>query len=266
MSELKQSGNPLEQFVLLSKSAHGAGAVELIKQALEAPGVYVFGELLDMPNIEELKTGSSESYYNLLNVFAFGSYPDFKENQANLPELTPVMLKKLKHLSIVSLATKSKCIPYATLLKELDINNVRELEDLIIEAIYADIIHGKLDQERQQVEIDYVIGRDIRPEAFSEIITVLGEWCTSCEAVLGGIETQITRANTYKEKQNTIKTQIETEVSNIKKTLKTSQQQEVEEQMVTDSRDMSSSQEKPTKKSSKTKGLRGSGKFWGKSS
>ena len=31
------SVNPLEQFVLLAKNAKGAAAVELIKQALEAP-------------------------------------------------------------------------------------------------------------------------------------------------------------------------------------------------------------------------------------
>lgn len=54
----KPSGNPLEQFVLLSKTAKGAAAVELIKQALEAPGVYVFGELLDMPNIKEVGLSS----------------------------------------------------------------------------------------------------------------------------------------------------------------------------------------------------------------
>ena len=46
--------NLLEQFVLLAKSAKGAAAVELVKQSLEAPGVYVFGELLDMPNIVEV--------------------------------------------------------------------------------------------------------------------------------------------------------------------------------------------------------------------
>ena len=46
------SVNPLEQFVLLAKNAKGAAAVELIKQALEAPGVFVFGELLDMSNIQ----------------------------------------------------------------------------------------------------------------------------------------------------------------------------------------------------------------------
>ena len=46
------AANPLEQFVLLAKNAKGAAAVELIKQALEAPTVFVFGELLDMANIQ----------------------------------------------------------------------------------------------------------------------------------------------------------------------------------------------------------------------
>lgn len=47
------------------------------------------------------------------------------------------MQKKLQHLTIVSLAIKSKSIPYAVLLNELEIDNVRHLEDIIIEAIYA---------------------------------------------------------------------------------------------------------------------------------
>ena len=46
------AANPLEQFVLLAKNAKGAAAVELIKQALEAPTVFVFRELLDMANIQ----------------------------------------------------------------------------------------------------------------------------------------------------------------------------------------------------------------------
>lgn len=45
----------LQQFCLLAKTAHGAAIFELIKQVLEAPGVYVFGELLVMPNIQEVR-------------------------------------------------------------------------------------------------------------------------------------------------------------------------------------------------------------------
>ena len=56
MSEKSSAApNPVEQFVLLAKGAKGAAAAELIKQAIEAPGVYVFGELLDMPNIKEVR-------------------------------------------------------------------------------------------------------------------------------------------------------------------------------------------------------------------
>ena len=54
MSSEKSTVNPLEQFVLLAKSAKGAAAASLITQALEASGVYVFGELLEMPNIQEV--------------------------------------------------------------------------------------------------------------------------------------------------------------------------------------------------------------------
>ncbi|ELU07097.1 hypothetical protein CAPTEDRAFT_168475 [Capitella teleta] len=255
-------GNPSEQFVLLAKTAKGMAAVELIKQVLEAPGVYVFGELLDMPSIQELANGPHQAYFSLLNLFAFGTCADYRSNKADLPELSGTQGKKLQHLTVVSLATKNKCLPYSLLLAELDIRNVRELEDLIIEVIYADVIRGKLDQQNQQLEVDYAIGRDIRPEAVSDIVNVLQEWCNGCEAVLSGIETQIIKANSHKETQLRMRQQIETDVTNIKKTLKTAQPQEGDEQMVTDSRELPQSSDKSSKKAVKTKALRGSGKLW----
>ncbi|XP_041377613.1 COP9 signalosome complex subunit 7b-like [Gigantopelta aegis] len=262
MSTEKSSVNLLEQFVLLAKTAKGAAAVSLVSQVLEASGIYVFGELLDMPNIQELSTVAAP-HFQALNLFAFGTYKDYKANRDNFPKLTPLQMTKLRHLTIVSLATKSKCIPYSVLLDELDLENVRQLEDLIIEVIYADIIHGKLDQKNQQLEVDYAIGRDIRTEAVPEVISVLQDWCASCELVLKGIEDQIAKANSNKEHHNKIKSQIETEVANIKKTLKSTQQQDVDEQMVTDS-SMATQSDKPTKKATKTKGLRGSSatKLW----
>lgn len=97
-------------------------------------------------------------------------------------------------------------------MRELAINNVRDLEDLIIEAVYADIIHGKLDQKNSQLEVDYAIGRDIRPDDINVIVNCLQEWCTACEGVLGCVETQIHRANTDKNKNVQRKADIEQEV------------------------------------------------------
>ena len=62
---MSEKQNPVEQFVLLAKGAKGAAAVELVKQALEAPGVYVFGELLDTPNIKEVSNDRFRCSYSV---------------------------------------------------------------------------------------------------------------------------------------------------------------------------------------------------------
>lgn len=253
------SGNALEQFVILAKSTKGAACVELIKQVLEAPGVYVFGELLDMPNIQELGQGAEKNLHNTLELFAFGTYKDYLSNKNKFLELTRAQKKKLQHLTIVTLAAKSKCIPYNTLLVELDIKNVRDLEDLIIEAIYADIIHGKLDQKNSQLEVDYAIGRDIRSDDIKIIIDCLQDWCSSCEGVLSCVETQIHRANMEKNKSMQRKTEIETEISNIRKALRSQvveRPEATEEAMATDNREASSVSEKGKKTPKVTKSLK----------
>jgi len=245
--------------VLLAKSAKGAAAVELIKQVLEAPGVYVFGELLDMPNIKDLQTGQFASHYNLLSLFAYGTCSDYRSNKEQLPSLTVGQLNKLRQLTIVSMATKNKCLPYTQLLTELEVANVRALEDLIIEVIYADVIRGKLDQKKQQLEVDYAIGRDIRSEFIPQMVHVLREWCVGCEALLDTIELQVKKANEQKLEHIELTKKVEQEVSNVKKTLKTTQQHDMEEQMSLDMpRDPATSTEKMNKKQAKTRGLRGS--------
>ncbi|XP_015680877.1 COP9 signalosome complex subunit 7b isoform X2 [Protobothrops mucrosquamatus] len=202
--EQKPASSHLEQFVLLAKGTSGAALIALINQVLEAPGVYVFGELLELTNVRE-------------------------------------------------------CIPYSVLLKDLDMRNLRELEDLIIEAVYTDIIQGKLDQRNQVLEVDFCIGRDIQRKDISNIIKTLNEWCDGCEAVLLGIEQQVLRANQYKENHNRTQQQVETEVLNIKKTLKatassSSSAQEMDQQLA-ERECPHPEQRQPTKKISKVKGL-----------
>ncbi|XP_040828232.1 COP9 signalosome complex subunit 7b isoform X5 [Ochotona curzoniae] len=174
--EQKPSSNLLEQFILLAKGTSGSALTALISQVLEAPGVYVFGELLELANVQELAEGANAAYLQLLNLFAYGTYPDYIANKESLPELSTAQQNKLKHLTIVSLASRMKCIPYSVLLKDLEMRNLRELEDLIIEAVYTDIIQGKLDQRNQLLEVDFCIGRDIRKKDINNIVKTLHEW------------------------------------------------------------------------------------------
>lgn len=39
---------------------------------------------------------------------------------------------------------------------------MRELEDIVIDAMYAGIISARIDQRRQRLEIESVMGRDLR--------------------------------------------------------------------------------------------------------
>jgi len=87
----------------------------------------------------QLQTGEFKPYWELLNIFAYGTCKDYLKGKdlLSLPELSPVQTKKLQYLTIVTLSESQKCIPYKKLLEELSIGDIRELEDLIIEAIYA---------------------------------------------------------------------------------------------------------------------------------
>lgn len=57
--------------------------------------------------------------------------------------------------------------------------NVRELEDLIIDAIYLDILRGKLDQKQGQLEVEYTMGRDLEPGKLENILFALRSWQVS---------------------------------------------------------------------------------------
>ncbi len=160
------SASALEAYVLLANGAKGAAAVGLIQQVLESQTVYVFGELLDHPNIKDLESNSTipngQGHFQLLSIFAYGLYADYEANKAKLPKITENMRKKLRLLTVASMANKEKTIQYDQLKTALGIESIRELEDLIIEGTSNDVIRGKLDQKSSHFEVDYAMGRDIR--------------------------------------------------------------------------------------------------------
>lgn len=265
MGDQSIAANPLEQFVLLAKNAKGAAAVELIKQALEAPAVFVFGELLDMANIQDLTNGPHAAYLVLLNMFAFGTFKDLAVSSDPLPDITPLMRRKLRLLTVVSLAEQSKLLSYSLLMQELHIDNVRELEDLVIEGISAGVVQGKLDQKSSHFEVDYVIGRDIRKTDIGDIVSVLSSWCDNCDSMLTNIESQVEKVNKERGEHLQHKAALETKINDIKQQLKNQPGGEdgdpdsrmETERVITERRD---------KKAAKGKGLRGSSKSGGSSS
>ncbi|KAG0278087.1 hypothetical protein BGZ95_004753 [Linnemannia exigua] len=211
-------GRRLEPYLALSKSAKGAGCVQLIKDVLTAPGVFVFGELLAMPNVVELKANPDHArYHKLLEIFSFGTYQDYQQNKDSLPEITVAQRTKLQQLSIVTLSERVRAIPYAHLLQYLEIENVRQLEDLIMDAIYQNLINANLDQKLKQVEVHSSMGRDLRPGQAQDMLRVLAEWTKTSEALLQALSTKMTEVRDNYEKEKMAKADFEKNLESIKK-------------------------------------------------
>jgi len=210
----------LLKFLILAKTVKGKSLVGVIQQALQNPSTFVFGELLEHPNVRALAEGEDKIWYDTLALFTYGSFVDYKAAPQNFGELPPQLLKKLKQLSIVSLASTQKSLPYSLLLGQLDIGNVRELEDLIIESIYAGIIKGKLDQKEQRFQVDWSMGRDIRPGQLAEMIRILDLWCDRSVVLMNELNERIQYANISYDESQKQKKDFEQRVEEIKSNLK----------------------------------------------
>ncbi|KAF8308617.1 hypothetical protein DL93DRAFT_2142175 [Clavulina sp. PMI_390] len=183
----------LEPFLLMAKSAKGAAATKLIESATAAPGVFVFAELIDTPSIQQLAGNEQfKPHLDLLNLFSYGTYEDYKKNPAGFPHLNEAQLTKLKQLSIVSYSSENRILPYRPLLTQLDIPSIRALEDLIIDAIYAELIRGKFDQKNQHFEVSYSLGRDLRPAQLESLLGALRDWSNRTASVLTSLDNKIT--------------------------------------------------------------------------
>ncbi|KAJ3232753.1 hypothetical protein HDU81_002751 [Chytriomyces hyalinus] len=182
----------MDAFLVLANSAKGAACAQLVLDALSAPGVFVFGELVECANVKEL--ASSDKYrghFRLLQLFAYGTFSEYAAAAQQLPELNQQQMNKLRQLSIVSLSKNSKVLPYTQLQQELHISNIRELEDLIIDAIYLDIIEGKLDQKGMCLRVENAMGRDLKPGETQNLLQVLTDWTETSEKILALIDSEL---------------------------------------------------------------------------
>ncbi|TFY71403.1 hypothetical protein EVG20_g1619 [Dentipellis fragilis] len=183
----------LEPFVLMSKSAKGAAAAKLVQDATSAHGVYVFWRVA---RVAKYPGGTSqvEVTYGISgrcqSLFAYRTYQDYLQHRDALPQLSPTQITKLKHLSLVSFAMERRILPYSDLLQALQISTIRELEDLIIDAIYLDILRGKLDQKEQQFEVEYTMGRDLEPDKIGAVLRSLEDWCVRPFSLIPTVLTQ----------------------------------------------------------------------------
>ncbi|EFW99333.1 cop9 signalosome subunit 7 [Grosmannia clavigera kw1407] len=202
----------LEPFVALAKSATSSrAAVDLVVRATSHPGTYIFAELLQTPEVQALANANPEHavYLTLLQIFSYGTYADYERGSlpssfspdseaatttpsAPLPPLSETQASKLRQLSLISLATDRASLAYAHLVTELRLTSARELETLVMTAVYAGLVSATLDPAREVVRISSVSPlRDLAPGAVPKLRAALQTWSGRCEATLADLDAQI---------------------------------------------------------------------------
>ncbi|KAH9823745.1 COP9 signalosome complex subunit 7-like [Teratosphaeria destructans] len=218
--EQSRALNALAPFLALAKSATSPrAAADLISQATSAPNTYVFAELLQQPNIQSLE--GNEQYgasHDLLKTFAWGTWESYKGNRSsplhpltwsltqdtaspNLPQLSHAQSLKLRLLSLLTIASQkqqlssSECnLSYSSLQRRLDLASSLDLEHLVTQAIYSDLISATLNPAAQIVVITSVAPlRDLAPGSVNDMVAELAAWSGRCDSALADLEAEIAK-------------------------------------------------------------------------
>ncbi|XVF79767.1 hypothetical protein PTKIN_Ptkin15bG0016100 [Pterospermum kingtungense] len=210
----------IDHFVKQASALKGSALGPVIVEATSHPSLFAFSEILAVPTVAELEGSENLVYLELLRLFAHGTWSDYKSNTGSLPQLVPDQVLKLKQLTVLTLAETNKVLPYDQLMLELDVTNVRELEDFLInECMYAGIVRGKLDQLRRCFEVQFAAGRDLRPGQLGSMIQTLSNWLATSDNLLVSIQEKIKWADTMSEVDKKHRKEVEDRVEDVKKSL-----------------------------------------------
>ncbi|KNC55996.1 COP9 signalosome complex subunit 7a [Thecamonas trahens ATCC 50062] len=192
----RTSGDKLEVYTLQAKKATPRMVRDLVTKALDDAEVFVFGELLALPSVQALEETEHKPYLDLLHIFAYGNLTQYRTSadELSLPQLSEAQLRKLRQLTLVSLAAASPTITYDDIKAALEMTETRAMEDLIIECIYASLLVGKFDQANSVLVIEACMGRDMRPAELPETIGHLEAWIARANVVLGDLSVAATTA------------------------------------------------------------------------
>ncbi|PWA86920.1 proteasome component (PCI) domain protein [Artemisia annua] len=210
----------INHFVNQASNLDGPSLVTVINDAISHPSLFAFSEILSLPNVTQLQGTEYSRYIDLLQMFAYGTWSEYKSNASNLPPLAPDQALKLKQLTVLTLAETNKVLPYDGLMQELDVLNVRELEDFLInECMYVGIVRGKLDQLRRCFQVQFAAGRDLRPGQLGSMIHTLSNWLSTSDNLLITIQDKIKWADRMSEQDKKHKKEAEEKLEEAKKTL-----------------------------------------------
>lgn len=205
---LKLGGDAAAQqwLLLLLRECEGADAAELAKQrpsallavcaALRSPTQFQLDELAGLAAVRQLGASGAEAAHadasRLLSIFVSGSLADFKKFEQERPAalaalgLEPAAARrKMQLLTLVSLAQEAAGseLPFARIAAGCEVAE-DAVEELVLDAIAADILAARIDETRAVVKAGRTLQRTFGPAQWKALHAELGAWRATIKAVV----------------------------------------------------------------------------------
>jgi len=162
--------------------------------AIKLEDIYQCDDLLDLRTMKQLQTNEHNKTYQLLQLFVGGKLDSFdsfnKENPEFLQSLglcSEDCSKKIRLLSLVTLASENNHLSYSQVSKTLNID-ISEVEYWIVSAVAAKLISAKMDQINETVEIRHCTQRVFDNLQWKQLQNTLSMWKNNVQGLVNEIE------------------------------------------------------------------------------
>ncbi|CAD5220728.1 unnamed protein product [Bursaphelenchus okinawaensis] len=132
-------------------------AEECVRTAIIDPKSFTLDHLLRLSAVQYLKTVDPKMY-EILQLFSTGTWSQYKQFVQSNPDFVKshlkadekVLEKKIKTLSLISLAEKNMTLKLDQLRQDLEIDDEEELEEFLIDAIQIKAVNGKINEKANE--------------------------------------------------------------------------------------------------------------------
>jgi len=175
-----------------------ARLLKAVATTIRSPEVFQFAELASLPIVQKLGEDKSDgALVELLKIFARGMYSDLNTWLAGAKAAGVMKAhsldeaecrKKMRLLTMVSLAKGAKELSYAAIAKGLQVAET-EVEQWVVEAIAAKLLAAKMNQITSEVLVSFCIEREFAEKQWGSLQESLVEWRDSIRGLLQVVQT-----------------------------------------------------------------------------
>lgn len=137
----------------------------------------------------------------------------------NLPALSDAQTLKLRLLSLLTIAsskTQSSNLTYNSLAAHLSLPSPIDLEHLVTQAIYSNLMAATLNPAAQTVVITSVSPlRDLAPGSVETMMAELEAWSQRCDSVLSELEAEIDKVKASAAKRRREEVRVERQIKGV---------------------------------------------------